>query len=240
MKGEHLFRSKYKSALTNCALLNNLDEETNNEILSLFHHEKWPKNTCFLNHEKFFFHFYIILSGRVKMYQVEPNSGKELTLFLLTKSDVFDLFCLLDGDKHQVYYECLDNVKVLAAPMTELRSWLNRHPEHYKNLLPYAGKQLRSLENYVSDITFTDISTRLLKLLIRNVNDKSNTLELINDLSNKELAYLIGSTRAVVNRHLQRLKQNGSIKISRKRLQVKNLSLLLHLLENQKLANLKI
>lgn len=167
------------------------------------------------------------------MYQVEPGSNKEITLFILAKNDVFDLFCLLDGNENDVYYECLDTVAVLAAPMEEIRNWYAKNPEAYKELLPYAGKQLRMLENFVSDVTFTDISTRILKLLIKNVHKNSQDLELIQGLSNKEVAYLMGSTRTVVNRHLQRLKRNGSIRISRNRLEISDLSVLVRLLEQQ-------
>lgn len=98
------------------------------------------------------------------MYQINP-SGKELTLFLLSKSDVFDIFCILDGLEHNTYYECLDDARVLAAPMEKLRDWFKKNPDFYRNLLPYAGKQLRLLETSVSSMTFTDISTRLLLLL---------------------------------------------------------------------------
>ena len=237
MNGDLSHTGNYNSVLSNCAVVQNLSEPARSTFLNLFHEEVWPKNTCIINHEKLFYHFHIILSGRIKMYQVDASNGKELTLFLLSKSDVFDLFCLLDGCEHNVYYECLDDAKVLAAPMNLLRDWLNNNPQHYKNFLPYAGTQLRMLENTVSDMTFTDISTRLLKLILKNVNKTSKNLELINDLSNKELANLIGSTRAVVNRHLQKLKKNGSLKISRNKMEVKDLNLLLHLLENQKSKN---
>ncbi len=224
----------YQQKLKDCELIQKMDKSSSTEFFSLFHQEKWPKNTCILNHEKLSYHFYIILSGRIKMYQVDEINGKELTLFLLTQNDVFDLYCLLDGDKHDVYYECLDDAIVLAAPMEDLRNWLKDNPKHYQQILAYAGKQLRMLENFVSDITFADISTRLLNLLLKNVNQKSKNLELINDLSNKEIANLIGSTRAVVNRHLQKLKQNGSIKISRKKMEIKNLRMLINLLKDKK------
>jgi CRP/FNR family transcriptional regulator len=234
MKSEPLNIAKYEKLLGNCNLLNNLDSASFNELLSLFHEESWPKNTCVLNQEKLNNNFYIILSGRVKMYQVDPQSGKEITLFLLTGSDIFDLFCLLDGCGHQVFYECLDNVKVLAAPMIDLRKWLNKNPQHYQNLLPYIGKQMRMLENYVSDITFIDIPTRLIKLLIRNIKKDSDNLELIHDLPNREIANLIGSTRAVVNRHLQNLKKKGIIEVSRNHVEIKNLALLLRIIKLQK------
>lgn len=225
---------KYEKVLKNCQLLDNLDKDSYNELLSLFHEEEWPKNTCVLNKEKLNNNFYIILSGRVKMYQVEQQSGKEITLFLLTTSDIFDMFCLLDGCEHEVFYECLDDVKVLATSMINLRKWFNKHPQHYQNLLPYVGKQMRQLENYVSDIAFTDIPTRLIRLLIRNVKEDSNNLELINDLPNKEIAKLIGTTRAVVNRHLQNLKKKGIIEVSRNRVEIKNLALLLRIIKLQK------
>ncbi len=92
---------------------------------------------------------------------------------------------------------------------------------------------MRLLESNVTQLIFTDISTRLLRLLLTNVNQKSNKLEHINDLPNKEIANLIGSTRAVVNRHLQRLKKKGSIKLSRNQLEIKDISLLLKELAQQ-------
>lgn len=233
MAGENLLSTRYPEIIKNCIIFNNLEEGPRNLLLSLFHEERWPKHSCILNNEKFFFHFYIIISGRVKMYQVDDFGEKEITLFILSSNDIFDLFCLLDGQEHAVFYECLDDVKVLAAPMEEVRKWYNQYPASFKALLPYAGKQLRLLENFVSSITFTDISTRILKLLIANANSSSNDLEKINGLSNKEIAHLIGTTRTVVNRHLQRLKKNGSIKIYRNRLEIKDLSKLIRLLEVQ-------
>lgn len=233
MAGENLLSTRYPEIIKNCIIFNNLEEGPRNLLLSLFHEERWPKHSCILNNEKFFFHFYIIISGRVKMYQVDDFGEKEITLFILSSNDIFDLFCLLDGQEHAVFYECLDDVKVLAAPMEEVRKWYNQYPASFKALLPYAGKQLRLLENFVSSITFTDISTRILKLLINNANSSSNDLEKINGLSNKEIAHLIGTTRTVVNRHLQRLKKNGSIKIYRNRLEIKDLSKLIRLLEVQ-------
>ena len=234
MVGEHLLITKYPGIIKECIIFNTLDPDPRNLLLSLFHEESWKKNTCILNSEKLFFHFFIIISGRVKMYQVDDLGEKEITLFILSTNDIFDLFCLLDGCEHNVFYECLDEVKVLAAPMVEVRKWYSQNPTALRNLLPYAGKQMRMLENFASSITFTDISTRILHLLINNVNITSNDLEKINDLSNKEIAYLIGSTRTVVNRHLQKLQKDGAIKLSRNKLEVKDLQKLKRLLEIQK------
>ena len=235
MTREKILNHKYRELLSPCDLMKTMDKETSDDFLGLFREEKWTKNTCILNHGKLSLKFHIILSGRVKMYQIDQFSGKELTLFLLSKCDFFDIFCLLDGHPHKIYYECLDEVTVLEAPMENLRNWLIKNPNTYKNFMPYAGKQLRLLENSLFEMTFNDISTRLLKLLIKNVNKNSQDLEFIHDLPDKEIAHLLGSTRAVINRHLQRLKHNGSIKLSRRKMEVRDLGILIHLLNSQKM-----
>lgn len=226
--------TKYKSSLVSCELFANLDNTEWDNLLEIFHEEQWPKDSCIINYQKFLFHFYIVTSGRIKMYQVDEFSEKEHTLFILSKGDVLDLFCLLDGSDHEIYYECLDNINVLAAPMDKIRQWLRKNPEHYQSFLTYTGKMMRTLESNVTQLIFTDISTRLLKLLLTNINYESKKLEHINDLPNKEIANLIGSTRAVVNRHLQKLKKKGSIKLSRNQLEIKDISLLLEELQNSK------
>lgn len=147
---------------------------------------------------------------------------------------LFDIFCLLDNMAHTIYYECLDPVTVLVAPMQKVRSWLHKNPEKYVNLLQYAGKQMRLLENSLFEITFHTISTRLLKLLIKNLNKNTQDLEFIDDLPDKEIANLLGSTRAVVNRHLQCLKRTGSIKLSRNKVEVQDPGLLIDMLKDQK------
>ncbi len=224
--------TKYRSSLASCELFANLDNTQWDNLLEVFHEEQWPKDSCIINYQKFLFHFYIVTSGRIKMYQVDEFSVKEHTLFILSKGDVLDLFCLLDGSDHKIYYECLDNIKVLAAPMDKVRYWLRKNPDHYQSFLSYTAKIMRTLENNVTQLIFTDISTRLLNLILANINYESKKLEHINDLPNKEIAYLIGSTRAVVNRHLQRLKKKGYIKLSRNQLEIKNISLLLEELQN--------
>ncbi|MGA8854536.1 MAG: Crp/Fnr family transcriptional regulator [Christiangramia sp.] len=225
--------NKYKTTLSSIELFKGLNSEQWLELLSYFHEEKWIKNTCVVNYQKFLYHFYIITSGRLKMYNTDEFSEKEHTLFLLKKGDVFDLFCLLDGIKHHVYYECLDTVKVLAIPMDILRDWLIKNPAYYQTFLSYAGKMMRSLESNVSQLIFTNISTRLIRLLLDNIDERSNQLQNINDLPNKELASLIGSTRAVVNRHLQDFKKNGSIRLARNHVEIKDIRLLLKELEKQ-------
>ncbi|MFD1095872.1 Crp/Fnr family transcriptional regulator [Salegentibacter chungangensis] len=225
--------SKYLKALQENELFCNLSTEKLENFLAELEEEVWPKYTCSISKNKALYKFHIIISGRLKIYQTDPGTGREFTLYLLTKNDAFDILCLLDEVEHHTYYETLDDVKVLSIPIEKMRQWIRQNPEINKPLLKYMGKQMRSLEEYASNITLIDISTRLAKLILNNINNKSQKLEMINDLSNEELANLIGSTRAVVNRHLQDFKSDGIISVGRKKVEIKNLQLLLDKIEKR-------
>lgn len=220
-------RVKYTESLRSNMLLKDLPENDLHTFLNQLEEVVWPKNTCNIYRERTSNHFHFVISGRLKVYQIDPESGREFTFFLLKKNDAFDTLCLLDGCEHKVYYESLDKVVLLSLPMKNMKMWILNHPQINKNLLPYLSQQMRTLEEYASNITLIDISTRLARLILSNINSESQELELINDLSDEELAHLIGSTRAVVNRHLQQFKKDGIIYLGRKKLEVKDLDLLL-------------
>lgn len=226
-------RKKYLNALQNNELFKRVSSDELGELLDQVDEEVWPKHTCSVSKNKALYKFYILISGRLKIYQTDPSTAREFTLFLLTKNDVFDILSLLDETDHQVYYEALDELVMLAIPISKMRNWLKLHPEMNKPLLLYMAKQMRALEEYASNITLIDISTRLAKLILNNVNSESKKLEKINDLSNEELANLIGSTRAVVNRHIQSFKSDGILQVGRKKVEIKNLQLLLEKLEKR-------
>lgn len=220
-------RYRHFQALQQNELLKGLEDKDLLLFLDDLEEEILPKNTCSLGNLKTLTTFYFIVFGRLKAYQIEEHTARELTFFILKKGDVFDVLCLLDGCVHDIYYESLDRVGLLSIPMKKMQDWVKEHPGINKNLLPYLSRQLRTLEDYASNITLIPISVRLARLILKNINSESRELELINDLSNEEIANLIGSTRAVVNRHLQHFKKDGIITIGRQKVEIKNINLLL-------------
>ncbi len=218
---------QFSKALKSNKLLQGLNEDQINNILDQVEEEVWPKKTCLVDRTKILHRFFFIISGRLKVYKVDPVSGREFTLFLLTKNDVFDILCLLEEQEHEVFYETLDKVVLLSTSMKTMRKWVWEIPEINRHMLPYLGHQLKIMEEHASNVTLIDISTRLAKFILNNINSESKELELINDLSNEDLANLIGTTRAVVNRHLQEFKNDGILYLGRQKVEIRNLQLLL-------------
>ena len=221
-------RFKYFQALKQNDLLKGVEDRDLLLLVDEMTEEVLPKHTCSFGKLQTLNTFYFVASGRLKAYQMEENNSREFTFFILKKGDAFDLLCLLDGCAHEIYYESIDRVSLLCINMNKMKDWVKTHPQINKNLLPYLGKQIRILEDYAANVTLIPISARLARLILKYVNVDSQQLEVINDLSNEEIANLIGSTRAVVNRHLQQFKQDGIINIGRHKVEIKNSSLLLN------------
>jgi CRP/FNR family transcriptional regulator len=177
--------------------------------------------------------FHFIVSGRLKVFKSNPDTGREHTVFVLSAGDVFDVLSLLDTKPHDVYWEALDVLEVLNIPMDQMRSWINEYPVMHKSILYYLGARMKQLMDVATDVTLHSTLVRLAALLLKNINGETRKLELINNLPNDEIAGLIGTTRAVVSRHIQELKRFGAISVSRKKINVKNLEILLLIAEEK-------
>lgn len=178
-------------------------------------------------------YFYFILSGKIKISQINTDTSKEQTIHLLTRGDMFDVVTLLDGEFHEYIATVLETTQMIEVPIASVRERINTDPEFNRFFFPYLGKQMRNLENLAVDLSLYDVYQRLLRLIARNVQHTEDGLDLhlINDLSHEELAALIGTVRKVLNRNLQKLKQDGIVDISRKKLTLKDIEALFDALE---------
>jgi len=169
-------------------------------------------------------HFFVLLEGRVKVSQINFENGKEQILYLLSKGDMYDVVSLLDGKAHENMAMALDDVKLLVFPIELFREWIETKPSFNKLFFPYVAKQLRDVETLATDLSLYDTTTRLVKLIAKNIEKEGDkqTLKLINNLSHDELANLIGTVRKVLNRNLQSLKKEGLIDIKRKEIYIKD------------------
>jgi len=179
-------------------------------------------------------YFHIILKGRLKITQIDPDTGKSITIFLLKEGDGFDIFPLLDGEEHIVFPVAVDDLLVARAPLEIVREWIKQHPDFNSAFLPYVGKRLRELEDSHKSSIFHDTKTRLAKLILRHTEQhkpphaKHYPVRLIHDLSHETLAELVATSRSVLSTQMKKLREEGAISSKRGLLTVKNLQKLRH------------
>jgi len=151
-------------------------------------------------------YFYIILSGKIKIFNLNIQTSREQTLYMLSKGDVFDPLVLLDGLPHEVMSEVLEEGEAIELPIYIVREWLNSNPQFKSFFLPYISRQLRNVEELATDLSLLSTSERLTKLILKDIESSG---ELLRGLSHTEMGNLIGTVRHVIERHL---KENKIIK----------------------------
>ena len=175
--------------------------------------------------------FFFVLEGRVKVYQINLIDAKEQTLFLLKSGDMCDVITLLDKKPHDNIVESIDQVKVVEFPIEIVRGWIDSDKQFNSLLFPYIAKQYREIEELALDLSFLDTSKRFLKLLTKNITSENVAeRELLHNLSHEEIASLIGTVRKVLNRHIQKLKKDGIIDVSRKNIEIRDREKILNML----------
>jgi CRP-like cAMP-binding protein len=173
-------------------------------------------------------HFYVVVDGRIKTYQLNLETGKEQTIFVYKRGDMFDVISLLDNKEHDVSYEVIEKATVLEFPIERVRYWLENDVTFNKKFLPYIAAQMRHTEELATDLSLFDTKDRLINLLIDNLNpNKRFKYQLLHNLSNSEIAKLLGTVRHVIERSLKQLKADNLIETSRRNIKIKNFDKLL-------------
>ena len=174
-------------------------------------------------------YFYFIMSGKIKIYDIEFETSKEQTLYMLSHGDMFDVVALLDGKPNQYISEVLEEAHVIQVPLSDVEQMILNDVKFRQFFFSYVASQLKSMENLAVSLSFYDVYQRVLQLFARftkTVNGESK-LDVIDNLSHDDLASMVGSVRKVVNRSIQKIKKDGIIEVSRKNIHIKNFQKLL-------------
>ncbi len=216
--------------LANTTLFKNLSQERLKSMIDECKEIRWKK-TDVLDYDISKKSLFIIVSGKLKVTHIDPDSGRSIALFLKKAGDIFDLFTLLDGKEHIVFPIVMEEMIVLEISLDRAREWILNYPEFNASFLPYLGEKMRILESFGTSLVFHDIHLRLAKLILDHTHPHKKgdhyPVKLINNLSHESLAQLIGSVRSVVSTHINKLKSEGIIINERGHLAVANLEKLL-------------
>lgn len=198
-----------------------LDDHTQLEISRFTKRVSFSKGETLFTDGELEKFFYVIQQGKIKTYQLNLNNGKEQTIFILRKGDMFDTIVLLDGQVHDVMYEALENTDAIEMPIEFVRDLIENNSTFNKLFFPYLAKQMRSMEELATDLSLYTTEERLVKLLLQNL-DPNNLMKynLIHGLTHTEIANLIGTVRHVVERHIKKLKLDGVLEAKNKSLQI--------------------
>ncbi len=161
-------------------------------------------------------HLYVVSSGKVKL-GTKSVDGRENLLMILGPGDMFGELSLFDSGPRTATATAVTDSKLLALGQDKVIPWVREHPEVSLQLLARLASRLRRTNEVVGDLVFSDVPGRVAKALIDlgvKFGDKRTEGLFVNhDLTQEELAQLVGASRETVNKALADFAQRGWLRL---------------------------
>ena len=168
---------------------------------------------------------YILLDGRVKIFQLSPV-GKEVILWFCFPGEIFGLAEMLHNQRREVYAQACSSVDVLVIDKNRFKGFLLEYPAVALNVIDWLSCRLREIGDVLLNLAVDDVASRVVKLISRlsarygkQVEDQ---IHLGIPLTHQEMADMIGASRQTVTGVLGKLKSKGVLRIEKRMLCIQN------------------
>jgi len=162
---------------------------------------------------------YIILSGKVKVGRRSPD-GRENLQMIMGPSDMFGELSVFDPGPRISSATTVTEVRAVSMDRDALRSWIADRPQIAEQLLRVLARRLRRTNNNLADLIFTDVPGRVAKQLLqlaqRFGTQEAGAVRVTHDLTQEEIAQLVGASRETVNKALADFAQRGWLRLEGK------------------------
>ena len=157
-----------------------------------------------------------LAEGRVKLTLTTP-SGRELTLRLAEAGDTLGEFALVDGEPRSADATALEPCSGWVLDRLRFAVLAEAHPALGLSVARYFSRRLRATTEQLEGIALYHLEARLARFLLftlRQLNgpDLPPEAALRLEISQSELAAVLGASRPKVNRALQSLQELGAIR----------------------------
>ncbi len=166
---------------------------------------------------------YIVLEGKVKIGR-RATDGRENMLSVMGPSDMFGELSLFDPGPRTATATVVTDARLASLAHASLRPWITDRPEIAEQLLRVLARRLRRTNDALADLIFTDVPGRVAKQLLalseRFGSQEVDGLRVHHDLTQEELAQLVGASRETVNKALADFASRGWVRVDSRALTI--------------------
>ncbi len=157
---------------------------------------------------------YIINSGKVKISHRSPQ-GRQHLLAIMGAPEMFGELSVFDDGPRTASATTLTEVRAVSLDRDMLRGWMVDRPEVAEQLLRVLARRLRRTNNKLTDQICTDVPGRVAKQLLLLAQQfgtrEGDGLRVAHDLTQDEIAQLVGASREATNQALSTFADRGWI-----------------------------
>jgi CRP/FNR family cyclic AMP-dependent transcriptional regulator len=158
---------------------------------------------------------YVIERGKIKLGR-RSNDGRENLLAVLGPGEMFGELSLFDPGPRTATATVVADARLQELGHPDLVAWLQSNPTVAKHLLQALARRLRRTNEALADLVFSDVPGRVAKSLLdlstRFGEQVDDGLRVAHDLTQEELAQLVGASRETVNKALADFAARGWVR----------------------------
>lgn len=201
--------------LENIPLFEGLPQEDLRAISSHAVTKSFAKNTVIMHEGDESDSLYVILSGRVKIF-LSDEEGKEVILSAQGPGEYFGELALIDEAPRSASVMTLEDCKLSIVSKRDFESCLVRYPAIALQVIKGLTKRLRNLTDNVKSLALMDVYGRVARTLLSLAVEHEGKLVVVQKLTQRDIANMIGASREMVSRILKDLSIGGYITIDKK------------------------
>ncbi|AOQ23480.1 Crp/Fnr family transcriptional regulator [Neomoorella thermoacetica] len=167
--------------------------------------------------------FYFVKKGAIKLFQVLED-GREKILHFVREGEIFAEVLLFEGGPYPATAQTLEDTEVGIIRNADMEKLLSAHGEMAVKIIKVMSRRLRQAQNHIRDLALKGAYGRLASSLLQLAREYGKpredgvTIDL--NLSQQELASLIGTSRETVARILSDFKRLGAVEVERQRITI--------------------
>jgi CRP/FNR family transcriptional regulator len=197
------------------------EKELLKEILQVGVYKKLPEGAELIDIGSTITFMPLVISGAIKILR-EDEKGDELVLYFIEQGDTcaMTITCCLGASKSEIRAVAETEVELLMIPIEKIANWMNTYKTWQNFVLQSYQERMQELLEAVDTIAFLNMDERLLKYL----KDKAivNKNEVI-QVTHKEIANDLHTSRVVISRLLKALENKGEIQMNRNQIHLLNI-----------------
>lgn len=183
--------------------------------------KSYPRNTVIVSEGDETDSFFILVSGRVKVY-VSDEDGREVVLRTHGAGEYFGEMAL-DGQPRSASVMTTEPSRLMVIPKAKFRDFVRTHPDFTIHLIEKLIGRVRALTENVKSLALMDVYGRVARLMLDLARPEDGKLVIQEKLTQQDIASRVGASREMISKIFKDLSTGGYISIAHKRITINKL-----------------
>jgi CRP-like cAMP-binding protein len=199
--------------LATISLFQNLAPQYYDELARIVQQQEFEKNQFIFSEGDDGVGFYVIVTGRVKIYKMSPE-GKEQILHILGPGEPFAEVAVFSGSNYPANAETMVASSLFFFPKKSFIKLISSNPSLAMNMLAALSVRLKQFSHMIEALSLKEVPGRLAAHLLYLSEQQEEASELRLDIAKVQLAGLLGTIPETLSRIFKKMNEQGLIESS--------------------------